>query len=335
MLNKRDFLNRLQEQLSDLTSEERREALDYYEEYFADAGEENEADVLLTLGSPEQAAERIKAGLLKADEGMFTESGYREKIESDNPPEVYGKKEEKEKDRAKKEQAGQDAGAYNGGGQNAGGYSNGGQNAGGYNNSGYNNSGQNDGGYNAGGCNDGWQNSGGYNNGWQNGSQNAGGYYGGGYNSSGYNGGGYTYADGQNGKRKEGMSGGMIALIVVLVILASPLILGLGTGLLGLVIGVVGGIFGIIIAMIALLIGLFAAGAGLFVAGFPMLFVNPVGGILCIAAGCLIIALFLALFLLFWWFCGKFFPWFIREMENLGRYVSRKWDERKRRGERI
>lgn len=106
-MDKREFLNRLQMQLADLTSDERREALEYYEEYFADAGEENEADVLISLGSPEQAAEQIKAGLHKADEGMFTENGYREKVGSDNPPDIYGRREESKESRAQDE-AGQD-----------------------------------------------------------------------------------------------------------------------------------------------------------------------------------------------------------------------------------
>lgn len=39
-MDKKEYLNRLQMQLEDLTNEERREALEYYEEYFADAGEE-------------------------------------------------------------------------------------------------------------------------------------------------------------------------------------------------------------------------------------------------------------------------------------------------------
>lgn len=102
-MDKREFLNRLQAQLADLTSDERREALEYYEEYFADAGEENEADVLISLGSPEQAAEQIKAGLHKADEGMFTENGYREKVGSDNPPDIYGRREESKESRARNE----------------------------------------------------------------------------------------------------------------------------------------------------------------------------------------------------------------------------------------
>lgn len=91
-MRKEEFLRRLNALLSDLGEEERREALTYYEEYFADAGVENEAEILSALGSPEQVAEQIRAGLSKEEEGLFTESGYRKKAESDNPPDVYGRK---------------------------------------------------------------------------------------------------------------------------------------------------------------------------------------------------------------------------------------------------
>lgn len=88
-MNKWEFLGRLSELLSDLAAGEREEALQYYENYFADAGEEKEAEVLSDLGSPEQVAEQIKAGLGKTEAGMFTENGYREKLGPGNPPQVY------------------------------------------------------------------------------------------------------------------------------------------------------------------------------------------------------------------------------------------------------
>lgn len=277
-MDKREFLNRLQMQLSDLTNEERREALEYYEEYFADAGEENEEDVILSLGTPEQVAEQIKAGLHKEEEGMFTENGYREKIESDNPPEVYGKKEEKKKD----------SGPFS--------WGHGKQKGAGYQNT-----------------------SGGY-------SQNAKDYR---------DGNGYGYGGQKTGKKKESMSGGMIALIVILVICASPVILGLGAGLFGVVLGILGAVFGVIVAFFAVVIALLAAGIGLFIGGFTLLFYRPFTGMLCIAAGCFLIALFLLCAVLLVKIFGKFFPWLIREVESFGKYVNRKWAERKGRGETV
>ncbi len=57
-----EFLRRLSAALESLPDEEREAALEYYEEYFADAGPENEQDVLEELGSPEEAARQILAG---------------------------------------------------------------------------------------------------------------------------------------------------------------------------------------------------------------------------------------------------------------------------------
>lgn len=65
-MNKETFLLQLERLLYDIPSEERQEALEYYESYFQDAGEENEADVLKELGSPQKIAESIKEGLKDA-----------------------------------------------------------------------------------------------------------------------------------------------------------------------------------------------------------------------------------------------------------------------------
>ena len=72
------FMARLRELLADVSETEREEALCYYEEYFEDAGEENEESVISSLGSPEKVAATIKAGLLDGagEDGEFSETGY-------------------------------------------------------------------------------------------------------------------------------------------------------------------------------------------------------------------------------------------------------------------
>lgn len=50
---------RLQQALSGMPEEERRRAMEYYENYFDEAGPENEAEVLAELGAPEKAAADI------------------------------------------------------------------------------------------------------------------------------------------------------------------------------------------------------------------------------------------------------------------------------------
>lgn len=60
-MNRSEFFKRLEQGLIKVSKEERDAALDYYNEYFDDAGVENEQKVMEELGSPVQIAARIKA----------------------------------------------------------------------------------------------------------------------------------------------------------------------------------------------------------------------------------------------------------------------------------
>ena len=62
-MNKEEFLKRLEELLSDISEEERADALVFYRSYFEDAGIGNEASILEELESPEKVAEVIKKDL--------------------------------------------------------------------------------------------------------------------------------------------------------------------------------------------------------------------------------------------------------------------------------
>lgn len=62
-MNKAEFLSELERLLSNVPENERLEALKYYEEYFADAGEENEQKVIAELESPQKIADKIKDDL--------------------------------------------------------------------------------------------------------------------------------------------------------------------------------------------------------------------------------------------------------------------------------
>lgn len=62
-MNKNEFLNQLEALLADISPTEKEEAMQYYREYFDDAGVENEADVIRQLGSPSEVAQTIKEGL--------------------------------------------------------------------------------------------------------------------------------------------------------------------------------------------------------------------------------------------------------------------------------
>lgn len=72
-----EFMRRLESLLSDISPNEREEALQYYNDYFNDAGRENEQEVIRALGSPEQVAKIVKDGLADNPEaGEFTENGF-------------------------------------------------------------------------------------------------------------------------------------------------------------------------------------------------------------------------------------------------------------------
>ena len=79
-MNRAQFMEQLKKLLSDISEEERQEALDYYESYFDDAGEDQEAEVIRELGSPGKVAAIIKEDLKNSSQnyGEFTESGYQD-----------------------------------------------------------------------------------------------------------------------------------------------------------------------------------------------------------------------------------------------------------------
>ena len=194
-MSRAEFMRRLAELLADVSPAEREEAIQYYNDYFDDAGVENEQSVIASLGSPEQLAKTIKAGLFDGgNAGEFTEKGFSG-YEQRRSNEVYNPND------AQNDQFSQQQ----------------------YNQQQY--SGQQS-------AQQQWQ------------ANNA-----------------YTEQS-QSGKKqeKQPMSGGTIALIVLLCILASPFILGIGGGALGIIIGVLGALFGIVV-------GFGAAGVALMFAG--------------------------------------------------------------------
>lgn len=90
-MNRIEFMTQLAALLQDIPVVERKEAMKYYNDYFDDAGEENEQEVISELESPEKVAETIKAdlgiqaenhqGQTSSDSGEYreyTETGYRD-----------------------------------------------------------------------------------------------------------------------------------------------------------------------------------------------------------------------------------------------------------------
>ena len=86
-----EFMSRLEKLLLYVPIQEREEALQYYNDYFEDAGPEREQEVIAALGSPEQVAENIKRDVYQSNYGTEpdkVESG-KEMIEYHPGEEIY------------------------------------------------------------------------------------------------------------------------------------------------------------------------------------------------------------------------------------------------------
>lgn len=58
-MNKQEYMRQLESRLKKLPKEDFERAIEYYEEYFAEAGAENEQKAIEDLGSPQEAADQI------------------------------------------------------------------------------------------------------------------------------------------------------------------------------------------------------------------------------------------------------------------------------------
>lgn len=88
-MGRREFMETLTILLGSLSPEERDEALQYYEDYFEEAGADNEEEVIRKLGSPQKVAAMIQAGQeeCERENGEFTEYGYAdERFEEKDTP---------------------------------------------------------------------------------------------------------------------------------------------------------------------------------------------------------------------------------------------------------
>ena len=68
-MNRIEFMEELSGLLQDIPEEDRMDALNYYNDYFDDAGAENEKNVIDELESPEKVAAKIKADREDPEDG--------------------------------------------------------------------------------------------------------------------------------------------------------------------------------------------------------------------------------------------------------------------------
>lgn len=86
-MSRQEFMERLNRLLSDIPVNERQEALDYYENYFEDAGPENESKIIEELESPEKVAASIKKDLFGENYGTYgwgSETKQQDKVKEQN-----------------------------------------------------------------------------------------------------------------------------------------------------------------------------------------------------------------------------------------------------------
>ena len=221
-MNRAEFMSRLSSLLQDVPLAEREEALQYYNDYFDDAGEGNEESTIASLGSPEEIAKSIKAGLTDGQNaGEFTESGFYS-YEQRSKNQVMSTEQMQHADQ--------------GGGQNRQGDSYGPQ------------------------------------------GNTSGNAYG-------------TQPDSGSRKTKESMSGGKLALIILLAVLLSPVWIGVLGGIFGGFVGLLGGALGIFVAFLVVGVVLTVVGAVLFVTGIAAIFGAPLGGLCLMGGGLIMVAL--------------------------------------------
>ena len=184
-MNRIDFMKQLESLLQNVSQTEREEALQYYNDYFDDAGPENEKEVIEALGNPARVAENIKRDLMGNGE-VHARASDRALVE-------YGKTQSASQSRSQQES--------------------------------------------------------------------------------------------KSGKTE--LPTWVIVLLVVLLVLASPAILGAGVGLLGVLVGVIASwfsvIFGFGVAAVALFIVMFV----LIVLGIICIFIDPLVGVSLLGSGLL------------------------------------------------
>ncbi|MCM1267055.1 MAG: hypothetical protein NC302_04045 [Bacteroidales bacterium] len=282
-MDRAEFMRRLSELLQDVPPAEREEALQYYNDYLDDAGEGNEVSVIASLGTPEELAKSIKAGLSDGgNAGEFTEAGFR----------AYGQNNQNQVMSTNEMQSGAQNNAQGGAGNSAQGAGNGfggspsGQQA--QNTYGaYGQQAQN--GYGAYG-------------------QQAGNAYG-------------QPANAGVEKQKKSMSGDRIALIVILAILTSPIWIGVLGAAFGCIVGLLAALLGIFIAVFVVAVVFLAVGASLFVSGFAGIFAAPLPGICLVGVGLILFALGLLFGCLMVWMIAAAIPALVRACVNLCRRI--------------
>lgn len=299
-MNRAEFMRRLTELLGDVPPMEREEAIQYYNDYFDDAGAENESGVIASLGTPEELARTIKAGLNDGGSGgEFTESGFSGYTQVHKDEVMRTGETSQQTNSANYSDP---TGSAHGGTQSGNAY---------YEREYYQ---RTDGKGVYGGREDTRRQSNPYeqqgptqrqNNPYEQQGQNAG------YTSGGQ-------------QPKQGMTGGMIALIVILAVLTFPIWIGLVAGLFGIVVGIFAALVGIFAAFLSVGVVLVVASIALLITGIALLFSMPLGGLCVIGTSLILFALGLVFIWLMVLIVATVIPALVKGIAALGRRLFRR-----------
>lgn len=227
-MNRVEFMQQLERLLWDIPQSDRLDAIAYYNDYFDEAGVENEAQVIRELGSPGKVAAIIKADLNASGntDAEYTEQGYKDGREgvNKNAP-------------ARKE--------------------------------------------------------------------------------NGY----------QAPKQKRSIPW---ALIIILLVFASPVLVGVGGGILGGLIGVLVALFAIIFAVVACGVSFIIAGIVCIVVGIARVLISPIEGLVTIGVGAILLALGILFTILFIWCAFKWLPALFRWTIDLIQKLFNRGERRSR-----
>ncbi len=309
-MNRADFMKQLESLLTGIAPTEREEAIQYYNDYFDDAGTENEQEVIEALGNPARVAENIKRDLL--DSGYGKKPAGKAKA-SDRALMEYGQSEPGgEADAGEEPDAGHAAAAAQGSGKFAAGREDraAGEPAGA----------ARDGGGGPGGAQArtesagaGWNPFEGYGRSAESAPPEEDAYRWS-HDTAGW------FGEKPEKERKESMPAWAIALLITVLVFGFPVYGGVFMGILGLLLGWFGTMLGLGVGALALLI-LFLV---LVVVGILCLIINPWVGIALVGAGLLVGCFGILLMMLTVAMAGIVTPAIFRGIFGLFGFVKRK-----------
>lgn len=247
-----EFMKELAYLLQDIQDEDKDDAVQYYMDYFDEAGPDRESEVIKELGSPERIAAIIRSDISGhlEDGGEFTETGYQDERFRDPGYQVIKRAdlpESREQDWSTNSQTH------------------------------------------------------GYDNGWHGTKQSSG-----------------SQDSAPKGKSPQPRTNIVLKVIlwIILLIVAVPLLFGLGGGVLGLAAGLLGLLFAALVVVGLLTAAMLISGVAMIPYGIVHIFTNPLNGFFISGTGLIFLGIGVLLLALAVLFYGRFMPYLIRSIVN-------------------